>query len=57
MYIWFFPETIKHEMVWKDLDVDVNNYLVVSEPYSVVCNGKREDMVYKRLTLRVVAWS
>lgn len=44
-------------MVWKDLDVDINNYLVVSEPYSVVCNGKREDMVHKRLTLRVVAWS
>lgn len=44
-------------MVWKDLDVDINNYLVVSEPYSVVHNGEREDVVHKRLTLRVVAWS
>lgn len=35
----------------------LTNYLVVSKPYPVVCNGKREDMVHKRLTLRVVAWS
>lgn len=35
----------------------VKHYLVISEPYPVVCNSECEDMVHKRLTLRVVPWS
>lgn len=31
-------------------------YLVVSKPNPVVCNGEGENMVHKRLTLRMVAW-
>lgn len=31
-------------------------YLVVSKPNPVICNGEGENMVHKRLTLRMVAW-
>lgn len=33
----------------------MKHYLVVSKPYPIVCNGECEDVVHKRLTLRVVA--
>lgn len=33
------------------------DYLIISEPYPVVCNGKSEDMIHKGLTLRMVAGS
>lgn len=32
----------------------VEYYLVVSKPYPLVCDGECEDMVHKRLTLRVI---
>lgn len=35
----------------------LTNYLVVSKPYPIICNGECEDMVHKRLTLGVVVWS
>lgn len=31
------------------------HYLVISEPYAVVCNGESEDMVHEGLTLWMVA--
>lgn len=31
------------------------DYLIISEPYPVVCNGESEDMIHKGLTLRMVA--
>lgn len=31
------------------------DYLIISEPYPVVCNGESEDMIHERLTLRMVA--
>ena len=38
-------------------DVFCTHYLVVSKPYPIVCDGECEDVVDKRLTLRMVAWS
>lgn len=31
------------------------DYLIISEPYPVVCNGESEDMIHEGLTLRMVA--
>lgn len=30
------------------------DYLIISEPYPVVCNGESEDMIHEGLTLRMV---